>query len=527
MNRPPEEPSDPEADGGGAAPAPEHGHSHGVSRRRFLVGATAAGVAGAAATACGLGISAAVETDKPSAAARAKPNPSVKASGGNGLNVVVVVIDSLRTDHVGAYRGSAETPNLDTFAAGATRFSNAVPEAMPTILVRRAIHTGLRTYPARDWRQLKQLVPLPGWDPVPDKETTLAELLGQVGYTNVLLADNPMVFGPSMNFQRGFTSFEWTRGQGYDTYRSPKLISDAELAGYLTPSQLGTRDADTARQYLANLRGAATADDWPAGRLFAGAADTLDDLKALQPFLLVLDTFEVHEPWLPPPGFVERYQGAYSGIEPIQPTYGASSYLTGEQLARMQALYSGEATYVDTQVGRLLDALDEKGLTGDTMVVLVTDHGVLLGDHGLTGKPPNGLFPELTDIMLMIRKPGGPVGSVSTVRAGTHDITPTVLAATDVRIDGRLDGTDLLASASAATARTHQTSMYADTLWVSQGNWMLIAEHYGKYAHLFDRSVDPGCANDVAVQHPKVVRDLLAQARADAHGTIPHYNLTA
>jgi arylsulfatase A-like enzyme len=519
----------PDHEEGGADPAAAEGggHRHGVSRRRFLVGAAAAGVAGAAASACGIGIANAVQNEKPSAAARAKPNPTVKATGGNGMNVAVLVIDSLRTDHVGAYGGTAaQTPNLDAFAGTATRFSSAIPEAMPTILVRRAIHTGMRTYPARNWKPLKQLVPLPGWDPIPDKETTLAELLQQVGYTNVLLADNPMVFGPSMNFQRGYQSYEWTRGQAFDVYRSAKLISDSTLERYLTPSQRTSSDANTVRQYLANLLGAKTADDWPAARLYSRAVSMLDDLKELQPFCLVVDTFEVHEPWLPPPGYVERYQEHYDGIEPIEPAYGSADYLTEAQLARMGALYAGEATFIDDQVGRFMEALASKGLADNTMVVVVTDHGILLGDHGLTGKPAYGLYPELTDIMLMIRQPDVAPGTVSGIRAGTHDITPTVLAATGIKIDGKMDGTDVLGVASAAAKRTHQTSMYADTLWVSQGDWMLIAPRYGAEAHLFDLKSDPGCTNDLAATNGTVVRSLLAKAKQDANGPIPHYKLT-
>lgn len=513
-----------------AAPGPnehEGDHRHGVSRRRFIAGAAAASVAGAAASACGIGIASAVQSEKPSAAARAKPNPTLKATGGNGLNVVVLVIDSLRTDHIGAYGGTAaKTPNLDAFAASATRFSSAIPEAMPTILVRRAIHTGMRTYPARNWKPLKQVVPLPGWDPIPDKQTTLAEVLNQVGYTNMLLADNPMMFGPYMNFQRGYESYEWIRGQGFDVWRSGKLISDSTLANYLSPSQRNSGDADTVRQYLANMLGATTADDWPGARLYSRATAVLEDLEQLQPFCLVVDTFEVHEPWLPIPGYTDQYQDGYAGIEPIEPVYGSASYLTDAQQARMRALYAGEATFMDAQVGRFMEALSAKGLDDNTMVVVVTDHGILLGDHGLTGKPPDGLYPELTDIMLMVRKPGSAPGAVSGIRAGTHDITPTVLAATGVTIDGKMDGTDVLAVAGVAAKRTHQSSMYADTLWVSAGDWMLIAPHYGSEMHLFNLRTDPGCTTDAAPDHGAVVSSLLAMAKQDANGPIPHYKLT-
>ena len=65
------------------------------------------------------------------------------------MNIVVVVFDTLRQDHVGAYGNSwIVTPHLDAFARDAVRFTRAYPESLPTLLFRRALHTGLRTYPS-------------------------------------------------------------------------------------------------------------------------------------------------------------------------------------------------------------------------------------------------------------------------------------------------------------------------------------------------------------------------------------------
>jgi Sulfatase/TAT (twin-arginine translocation) pathway signal sequence len=98
--------------------------------------------------------------------------PGVK----EGANVVLIIIDSLRKDHIGAYgNDKIRTPNLDALAKDSLLFTQAYPESIPTICARRAIHTGLRTWPFEDWRRYKGIdVGLQGWQPIPNHQTTLA-----------------------------------------------------------------------------------------------------------------------------------------------------------------------------------------------------------------------------------------------------------------------------------------------------------------------------------------------------------------
>ena len=85
-------------------------------------------------------------------------------------NIVVVVSDTLRAAELGCYGSRrVQTPNIDRFAQRATRFTRAYPESLPTIPVRRALHTGRRAYPFRGYRPLKwDIVYLPGWQAMDD-----------------------------------------------------------------------------------------------------------------------------------------------------------------------------------------------------------------------------------------------------------------------------------------------------------------------------------------------------------------------
>ncbi|MBA3389413.1 MAG: sulfatase-like hydrolase/transferase, partial [Rubrobacter sp.] len=125
------------------------------------------------------------------------------------MNVVVVILDSLRKDHVGAYGNDwIQTPNLDTLAGESLLFTRPYAESYPTIPARRAIHTGIRTFPFRNWiPQKDDNVKLYGWQRIPEDQTTLAEILVKKGYETMLVTDTEHQFKPSMNFQRGFNVF--------------------------------------------------------------------------------------------------------------------------------------------------------------------------------------------------------------------------------------------------------------------------------------------------------------------------------
>lgn len=182
-------------------------------------------------------------------------------------NVIVIVIDTLRRDHIGIYGNDwIETPNLDALGRQSLRFSRAVPEAMPTIPARRSIHSGHRTFPFRNWeRRSGNETSVWGWQHIPDDQPTLAEHMRGAGYATLLVSDAPHEFKPSMNFTRGFTSVQWIRGQEGDDYQPFWTIPGYNLERYMYRSAGGEELTSKSenlplirelRQYLANNAGA-------------------------------------------------------------------------------------------------------------------------------------------------------------------------------------------------------------------------------------------------------------------------------
>ena len=424
------------------------------------------------------------------------------AQPANGMNVILVIVDTLRRDHVGAYGNSwIKTPTLDEVAAKGTRFSRVVPESLPTIPVRRALHTGIGTFPFRNLEHHKgDTIGLMGWQPIPDQQSTLAEILTGSGYTTALVSDTPHLYAPAMNFQRGFGTFRWIRGQHGDLYRPRGAADKDRLARYLTEPLRGSRWHPALVQYVANTDGRSNEDDWLAPRVFTEAARLLADTAPLEPFFLVVDSFDPHEPWDPPPSYIELYdESTIDAPEPVTPFYGNSKYLDDSQLKRMRTLYAAEVSMVDAWLGRFLDEVDHLGLLDSTLLVVASDHGILLGEHEITGKPKFALWPELVDVPLLISHPEHRKRGVYEGYVSTHDVVPTILSALGMGRFPRMNGRDLMPyvadSDSKTVAHDIATSAFDDWVLVRTDRHELHAREDLSQNRLYDLREDPGREN--------------------------------
>jgi len=138
------------------------------------------------------------------------------------MNVVLIIIDTLRQDHVGCYGNKwIKTPYLDSLAKESVLFTQAYPESLPTLQVRRVLQTGCRIFPFRGHKDYKgDFVGASGWGPVSEERDTIAEILQHNSYRTAFITDTYHQFKPSKNFHRGFDEWTWIRGQEGDPYRS-------------------------------------------------------------------------------------------------------------------------------------------------------------------------------------------------------------------------------------------------------------------------------------------------------------------
>jgi arylsulfatase A-like enzyme len=238
----------------------------------------------------------------------------------------------------------------------------------------------------------------------------------------------------------------------------------------------------------------------------------------------VIDSFDAHEPWDAPRRLIGIYgpRRPPDGVEPIQPfPTPAAQYrdldLSRRLLRRMRQLYAAEITLIDVWLGRFLDRLANLGLAENTLVVLVSDHGVLLGEYGWVGKRYSEMHEELTHVPLMIRHPQGKAkGRTSQYYASTHDIGPTVLSVLGFEQPAHMNGVDLsplLDGQRPAKRRAYRTASYNDHVNASDGRWLLISDNRGLDKRLY---VVRNEHRNLAATHPVQVRRLWRMIQRDA-----------
>ena len=459
------------------------------------------------------------------------------------MNLIIVVLDSLRQDHVGAYGNDwIHTPNLDRFGKESARFENGYPESLPTIPFRNSLVTGKRSYPFSRWRPGLASYPyrehyglegrdlmLPGWSPIKKEDITLAEFLGEAGFTTALVTDVFHQFYPGMNYHRGYHSWNWIRGQEWDLVHADLLNGKRDAQQYFSEKadQKHPKTWELGR-YLMNTAHRQSEEDYFAPQVFREACKWLEQNHRIEDFFLYIDCFDPHEPWDPPAYYRKLYADpSYQGREVIMPLYGPANYLSAEELRYMRACYAGEVTMVDFWFGHFMNKVRLLGLDKNTLIVVVSDHGHQLGENGVTGKIPFLFTPCLTDLVLMVRHPDGQ-GAGRAVQGFVlnHDIMPTALGIMGITVPEWAEGLNFwpLLSGEKTSIRDYITCIFKGFILVRTREYaMTISADGESFVLLYDLKNDPGMKTDISSHHPEIISRLWQLAIDDAHGEIPVY----
>jgi arylsulfatase A-like enzyme len=464
------------------------------------------------------------------AAGTALGESGAAAQGRDRPNVLLVIVDSLRADAV--YENGIRTPNIDALARRGLSFTHAFPEAMPTVPARNSILSGRRMFPFRGWYDRRGLISSPGWQPLKDFDPTLLSVLRRAGYWTAYVTDNPFLgfAAPYEPFRRRVDRVVRTGGQ-IGGSKPVSSVPDHVLDHWLHPAIRGNARARTrVGLYLANSRPWEDASQTFAGRVFRDALNTLDAAARRRPFALVVDTYEPHEPWTPPERWL-RGHGRWRGAEPGMIRYGrTSNWLSpserGPVLGRVRDLYAAEVTMTDHWIGRLLDRLRALDLDRETVIMLVSDHGILLGEHGWTGKVQTALYPSLIRVPFILVDPDRRhAGRSSDYFASTHDVAPTLLSMAGVRAPEAMTGADLSRALRGRRLpeRPYAYGGYSDSFFIRTRRWAMWAYNKPRGFKLFDIERDPGHYENLARRKPGLVRELYAKVLRRAGGSLPWY----
>jgi arylsulfatase A-like enzyme len=351
-------------------------------------------------------------------------------------NVVVIVCDTFRRDHLGAYgNATIRTPHLDAFAREGVVFDHHLVSSFPTMPARADILTGRFAYTFM------------GWEPLPPGIPTLPAIMSASGYLTMGVVDTPFFIRGGYGYDRGFDDFIWVRGQGDDT--RPYERADARLTWRSEADRLVARTMTAAEDWL--------------------------ERHYKERFFLYVDTWDPHEPWDAPQWYTELYLDDYDGRQ-YYPSYGkyVEHGLNAEDMRIAHATYCGEVTMVDRWVGRLLSKLDVLGLRENTIVLFTSDHGFFFGEHGYFGKAEwfhdpdaqiaagadvpewlpeswlltvgwSPLYQELTRIPLMVRAPGVAPGRRRALTTAP-DFAPTILELAGIGASDGIQGSSFAAA---------------------------------------------------------------------------------
>jgi arylsulfatase A-like enzyme len=436
------------------------------------------------------------------------------------MNIILIVSDTFRRDHLGCYGNNwIRTPNLDRLARESTVFDQAYTGSFPTIPHRKDLFTGKWTFTYCDW------------SPLGREETILAQCLADKGYLTQMVVDTYHLIKDGFSYDRGFHGWIWHRGQEGDRYST----SPAEPPIPKSRKQVEWLLRAVARQYAKNVSLRVHEQDYFAPKTLSEARRWLERNYKHKPFFLYVDTFDPHEPWDPPRWYADLYCPGYDGLDIIQPPYGPCDFLTRAEIRRMRALYAGEATMVDRWVGFLLQAVEDMGLLEDTLIVFTTDHGFLLGEHGLITKA-GVMYEEIVHIPLLLRLPAQRRGARVSAYVQPADLMPTLLELAGAPDPGTMHGKSLLplltgkakanrdfAVSSSAIIHPlqrpkdgtrHALRQLRNSFWlrpsvIRTGRWWLtITQVEGIGCELYDMRSDPGQKRNLARRHPEVARRL-------------------
>jgi len=396
-------------------------------------------------------------------------------------NLLLITIDALRADHLGAYGYSRPTtPRLDQLAADGVRFA-------------AAFTSGPMTLPSVG--QIFTSSPFPA----PTRPTLVSSL-----------------------FAGGVT-------------RTKAIVNNLYLFHWLT---LSTRDP---------FDSITEAWSWRADRITRNALQWIDQRPG-EPFALYLHYIDTHTPYHPPPPFATRFtDAAYQGPVGVRfdDVAGARSgrYDSADR-ARIVALYDGALSFVDAEIGRLLDGLASRGLLDHTLVVVSADHGEEHWDHG-SFFHGQSLYDELLHVPLVMRFPGREhAGQVVREPVRSLDIVPTITEVLALPAFPEFEGTSLLPLIAHDTSPPGALFAHAANLEfpyrfaLRTPRYKLILTIETGREELYDLANDPGEKHDLAASaamaetlhslrdamaaHRQPLRDTAVQVRAVARDGKAH-----
>lgn len=339
------------------------------------------------------------------------------------MRAIMIMFDSLNRHMLQSYGCDwTKTPNFVRLAQHCTQFENAYVGSLPCMPARRELHTGRPNFLHRSW------------GPIEPFDDSMPEILKNNGICSHLVSDHQHYWEDGgATYHTRYSSWECIRGQEGDPWKenlcaAPEkrsVFKGGELAWNL-PMMAAMKTHDQVnRSYMQQEKQTAQA------RTFAEGIDFIDTNHPADKWFLQIEEFDPHEPFFCDEKYKSHFDGPLHGEDALGsdwPPYAPVAE-SKEICQTVKNNYAALLEKCDEYLGRVLDKLDEYNMWKDTMLIVCTDHGFLLGEHNWWGKTAMPCYNEIAHTPLYVWDPrfADCAGQHSDCLVQMTDLAPTLL----------------------------------------------------------------------------------------------------
>jgi arylsulfatase A-like enzyme len=345
------------------------------------------------------------------------------------MKAIMVMFDSLNRHMLPPYGCEwTHAPNFARLAQHSVTFDNCYVASMPCMPARRELHTGRYNFLHRSWGPLEPF------------DDSMPELLKDNSIYTHLVTDHQHYWedgGGTYHYR--YNTFEFVRGQEGEPWKGHV----GPVAAPASTSAESNHPKDMWRQDWINRSHIHSEAEMPQAQTFALGMEFIRENAAQDHWFLQLETFDPHEPFFSQQAYKDLYPHEYNGPHFDWPPYYKVTE-TPEMVGHARLEYAALLSMCDAYLGKVLDLMDELDLWKDTLLIVCTDHGYLLGEHDWWAKIVQPMFNEIAHTPLFIWDPRcGLRGERRQQLVQIIDFAPTLLEFFGVPIPKDMQGLPL------------------------------------------------------------------------------------
>lgn len=336
------------------------------------------------------------------------------------MKTIMIMFDSLNRHMLPNYGCDwVKAPNFQRLAKRSITFDNSYIGSMPCMPARREIHTGRLNFLHRSW------------GPLEPYDVSMPQLLKENGIYSHLISDHQHYWEDGgCTYHPRYNSWEIVRGQEGDPWKG-------QVADPVIPEHLGQfwRHDAVNRSYIT------TEEEQPQTQTFDLGVEFIQKNMNEDDWFLQIETFDPHEPFMTMDHYQALYPHTYNGPQFDWPDYRPIREDERDTIEHIRYMNAALISMCDHNLGKIIDMMDANNLWDDTMLIVNTDHGFLLGEHDYWAKITMPFYQEIAHTPFFVWDPRVKIADQRRKSlVSTIDIAPTVLDFFNIPIPEEVQG---------------------------------------------------------------------------------------